>query len=98
MTSVQLLEKREVWLRGVSLHDANLPALAAAVARVLALPQDKVFVTDVRPALVVLDILVARLDLEQVTGREAELLAAVAAVPVQQSQTMPACIARASSV
>ncbi len=81
MTTVQLLEKREIWLHGVSLHDANLPALAAAVAQVLALPKDKVFVTDVRPGLVVLDILVPRLELEQVTGREAELLAAVAAVP-----------------
>ena len=55
MTTVQLLEKREVWLRGVSLHNANLPALAGAVARTLSLPADKVFVTDVRPDLVVLD-------------------------------------------
>lgn len=81
MTSVQLLEKSEVWLRGVRLDGANLPALAGAVAGALALPADKVFVTDVRPDLVVLDILQPRVDLEQVTGKQAELLAAVASVP-----------------
>lgn len=80
MTSVQILEKREVWLRGVSLDGANLPALAGAVAGALSLPADKVFVTDVRPQLVVLDILSPRVELEQVTGKQAELLAAVATV------------------
>ncbi|MCK9543612.1 MAG: molybdopterin-binding protein [Novosphingobium sp.] len=81
MTTVQLLEKREVWLRGVSLHNANLPALAGAVARTLSLPADKVFVTDVRPDLVVLDILTPRVELEDVTGKQAQLLAAIADVP-----------------
>ena len=81
MTSVQLLEKREIWLRGVRLAQANLPDLAAAVADILSLPRDKVFVTDVRPELVVLDILSPRVQLEDVTGKQAELLAAVAAVP-----------------
>ena len=81
MTTVQLLEKSEVWLRGVRLDGANLPALAGAVAGALSLPADKVFVTDVRPDLVVLDILQPRVDLEQVTGKQAELLAAVAGVP-----------------
>jgi molybdenum cofactor synthesis domain-containing protein len=81
MTAVQLLEKSEIWLRGVRLDGANLPALAGAVAGALALPADKVFVTDVRPDLVVLDILQPRVDLEQVTGKQDELLAAVATVP-----------------
>jgi len=81
MTSVQLLEKREVWLRGVSLDQANLPAIARAAAEALSLPADKVFVTDVRPQLVVLDVLSQRVELEEVTGREAALLAAVGAVP-----------------
>ncbi|BEV01164.1 molybdopterin-binding protein [Novosphingobium olei] len=81
MTSVQLLDKSEIWLHGVSLDKANLPAIAAAVAGVLGLPGDKVFVTDVRPALVVLDILSPRVNLEDVTGRQADLLAAVAQVP-----------------
>lgn len=81
MTSVQLLDKSEVWLHGVTLDNANLPALAAAVAQALALPPEKVFVTDVREGLVVLDILSPRVDLEQVTGKQEALLAAVAAVP-----------------
>ena len=60
--------------------DANLPDLANAAADVLGLPHDKVFVTDVREALVVLDILAPRVDLTAVTGKQAELLAAIGAV------------------
>ncbi len=81
MTSVQLLEKTEVWLHGISLDNANLPDLAKAVAAVLSLPHDKVFVTDVRPQMVVLDILVPRVELEQVTGKQDDLLCAIAAIP-----------------
>jgi molybdenum cofactor synthesis domain-containing protein len=51
------------------------------VADVLSLPREKVFVTDVRPGLVVLDILVPRVDLEDVTGKQAELLGALRAIP-----------------
>jgi molybdenum cofactor synthesis domain-containing protein len=81
MTSVQLLEKTEVWLHGIDLDHANLPDLADVVADVLSLPRDKVFVTDVRPSLVVLDILAPRVELEHVAGKQGELLAALAKVP-----------------
>lgn len=81
MTSVQLLEKTEVWLHGIDLDNANLPGLADVVAEVLSLPRDKVFVTDVRPQLVVLDILAPRVELEHVAGKQSDLLAALAAVP-----------------
>lgn len=81
MTSVQLLEKTEVWLHGIDLDHANLPDLAKVVADVLSLPRDKVFVTDVRPQLVVLDILAPRVELENVAGKQDELLAALAKVP-----------------
>ncbi|WP_430386770.1 molybdopterin-binding protein [Blastomonas fulva] len=81
MTSVQLLEKTEVWLHGIDLDNANLPHLADVVADVLSLPRDKVFVTDVRPGLVVLDILAPRVELEHVAGKQDDLLAALAAVP-----------------
>ena len=57
MSDVQLLGKTEIWMQGVHLSDADLPELARRVASVLALPDDKVFVTDVREALVVLDVL-----------------------------------------
>jgi len=78
VTSVQLLEKTEVWLHGIKLDNANLPKLAQVVADVLMLPRDKVFVTDVRENLVVLDILSPRVELENVTGKQGELLAAIA--------------------
>jgi molybdenum cofactor synthesis domain-containing protein len=81
MTSVQLLEKTEVWLHGISLDNANLPGLADIVADVLSLPRGKVFVTDVRPQLVVLDILVPRVELEDVAGKQGELLATLAKAP-----------------
>lgn len=80
MTSVQLLEKTEVWLHGIKLDNANLPTLAQVVADVLMLPRDKVFVTDVRQNLVVLDILSPRVELENVTGKQDELLAAIAVI------------------
>jgi molybdenum cofactor synthesis domain-containing protein len=78
VTSVQLLEKTEVWLHGIKLDNANLPKLAQVVADVLMLPRDKVFVTDVRENLVVLEILSPRVELENVTGKQGELLAAIA--------------------
>lgn len=70
MTTVQLLDKTEVWLRGVHLDNADLPEIAGAVAGVLDIPNDKVFVTDVREGLVVLDILSPRVELEAVTGKQ----------------------------
>lgn len=81
MTSVQLLEKTEVWLHGIALDHANLPGLADRVAEVLSLPRGKVFVTDVRDQLVVLDILTPRVELEDVAGKQDALLAALRAVP-----------------
>lgn len=81
MTQIQLLDKTEIWVHGIKLHEANLPAIAAAVATVLALPQDAVFVTDVRDDYMVFDILVARVQLENIAGRKTQLLAALAALP-----------------
>lgn len=77
MTSVQLLDKTEVWLRGVHLEDADLPQLAKAVADVFDLPHDKVFVIDVREGLIVLDILSPRVQLEAVTGKQDGVFAAI---------------------
>ncbi len=80
MTDVQLLDKSEVWLHGIHLESTNLPDLARAAAEVLGLAPDKVFVTDVREGLVVLDILAPRVDLASVTGKQTELLEAVGKV------------------
>jgi len=81
MTSVQLLEKTEVWLHGIDLDAANLPELANVVADVLSLRRDKVFVIDVRPSLVVLDILSPRVDLANIAGKQEELLMSISCIP-----------------
>lgn len=81
MTDIDLLDKTEIWIRGVTLDGANLSSIAKATAQSLAFPEDRVFVTDVREQHIVLDVLIERLSLEQIAGRQAELLAALAAVP-----------------
>ena len=80
MTDVQLLDKSEVWLHGIHLDQANLPDIAMAAAEVLGIAPDKVFVTDVREGLIVLDILAPRVDLASVTGKQDALLEAVGRV------------------
>jgi molybdenum cofactor synthesis domain-containing protein len=80
VTDVQLLDKTEIWIRGVRLADADLAAVASAAATALALPPARVFVTDVRDDHVVLDVLLPRVRLEDVAGTEAALLAAIGAV------------------
>jgi|TARA_Y100000310_G_scaffold59103_1_gene54446 hypothetical protein len=80
MPDVQLLGKTEVWLHGVRLDRADLPDIARTAARILSLPEDKVFVTDVRDALVVLDVLVPRVQFEAVAGKQDEVLQAIAQI------------------
>ena len=80
MTEVQLLGKSEIWMHGVALDGADLPAFARTAAGVLGLPEHQVFVTDVRGDVVVLDVLVPRVSLEGVAGRQRALLDAVGAL------------------
>ncbi|MEX2558150.1 MAG: molybdopterin-binding protein [Actinomycetota bacterium] len=80
MPDVELLDKTEVWIEGIRLDGADLPQIGAAVAGVLSLPPARVFVTDVRDSRVVLDVLVPRVRLEDVAGKQPEVLAAVAAI------------------
>ena len=77
MSNVQLLGKTEIWMQGVHLENANLPEIANRAAAVLSIPEDKVFVTDVRPSLVVLDVLQPKVALEQVVGRQAQIFEAI---------------------
>lgn len=77
---LNLLEKTEVRIYGLELKTANLTAIAAAVADVLALPADKVLVVDVRDDHICLDLLVKTIDMEQVVGKEKALLEAVGSV------------------
>lgn len=80
MSDVQLLGKTEIWMQGVHLENANLPEIANRAASVLSLPEDKVFVTDVRPSLVVLDVLQPKVGLEQVVGRQSQIFAAISEI------------------
>lgn len=80
MPEVQLLGKTEIWLHGLRLDNADLPEIARTAARTLSLPEDKVFVTDVREALVVLDVLVPRVEFEAVAGKQDEVFEALAGI------------------
>jgi molybdopterin biosynthesis enzyme MoaB len=81
VTEVHLLDKTEVWIRGVRLTDADLLAIARTAAEVLSLPPTRVFVTDVREDHLVLDVLVPRVRLADVAGKQAALLAALGMLP-----------------
>lgn len=80
MPEVELLDKTEVWVRGVTLHHVDLAQLASAAAAALELTSAEVFVTDARERHVVFDVLRPRIELTSIVGREAELLAAIGGV------------------
>lgn len=78
---LNLLEKTEIRIDGVTTAGTNLTDLAAVVAGVLDLPPDKVMVIDIRPGQLALDILVGTVRAESVFGKKHALLAALATVP-----------------
>lgn len=77
MSDVQLLGKTEIWMQGVRLTNADLPEIARQAANVLSIAEDKVFVTDVREALVVLDVLEPKVEFESVVGRQEQIFEAL---------------------
>lgn len=81
MPDLDLLSKKELWVVGVRLADADLTALAAVAAGVLGLGPDDVFVTDVRGNHVVFDVVAPSVNLEAVAGQESALLEALRAFP-----------------
>lgn len=81
MSELNLLEKTELWVSEILLEQANLTEMAAAVARVLGLPEDKVMVVDVRPTHVTFDLVEREILQENILGREEALLSALAEVP-----------------
>ncbi len=78
---LNLLEKTELRIDGITLEGTNLTDLAEAVAVTLGLPRDKVLVIDVRLGQVALDLLVRTVSAEQVFGRKRALLDALAKIP-----------------
>ncbi len=81
MSDLNLLEKTELWINDITLEQANLTEMAAAVARVLGLPEDKVMVVDVRPTHITFDLVEKEIPQENVMGKEEAILQALAAVP-----------------
>jgi len=78
---LNLLEKTELWVNELTLENANLTHMAAAVAGALGLPEDKVLVVDVRPRHITFDVLAKDIPQENIMGRERAILDALAGVP-----------------
>ncbi|OBI52006.1 molybdopterin-binding protein [Mycobacterium sp. E796] len=81
MTEIELLDKTELWVSGVTVDHVHLVRLADVVAATLSLPREKLLVTDVRDDRIVFDVLQPRMRIADLAGKEAALLAAVADVP-----------------
>ncbi len=78
---INLLEKTELWIEGVSLHNARLDDIADRVAAVLRLEPWEVLVVDVRENHFVLDILRPVLQSSQIAGKGDEILKSISDIP-----------------
>lgn len=78
---INLLQKTELWIKGISLKNARLDDIAHQVAGVLELEPNEVMVVDVRDDHIVLDILRQILKASQIAGKGQEILRRVAEVP-----------------
>lgn len=74
---LNLLEKTELWVNHIKLDHVNLTQLAQTVADVLGLERSKVFVVDVRPDHITLDIMENDIPTENIVGKEREVLEAL---------------------
>lgn len=80
-TDLDLLSKTELWVEDIILDDVDLTRLAACAGDVLGLGLEDIFVTDVRDRRVVFDVVSQTVSLDAIAGKEADLLAALAAFP-----------------
>ncbi len=71
---LNLLEKTELRIYGLELHEVNLTTVAASAAKVLELPVEQVLVVDVRDDHICLDILAKTVDMRQLIGKQGSLL------------------------
>jgi molybdenum cofactor synthesis domain-containing protein len=78
---LNLLQKTELWIEGISLKNAHLDEIAAQVAAVLELEPQEVMVVDVREDHLVLDILRPVLKASQIAGKGKEILRRISAIP-----------------
>ena len=78
---INLLEKTELWIEGISLQNARLDDLSALVAEVLELKPREVMVVDVRDDHIVLDVLRPVLKAGQIAGKGKEILRRISNIP-----------------
>jgi molybdenum cofactor synthesis domain-containing protein len=76
-----LLEKTELWIKRISLQEANLNDFAAVVAETLGMGQSEVLVTDVQDEHVTVDILRQHVDAHEIVGKRDLLLQSLAKLP-----------------
>jgi hypothetical protein len=79
--ALELFEKREIWVKPIHISEVNLGRIAEAVAEVLNLKKEEIMVVDVREELITLDVLRKSVNAEDIIGKKAALLKALAAIP-----------------
>ncbi len=78
---INLLEKTELWIVGLTLQNVRLDEIAAKVAEALELEPREVLVVDVREEHIVLDILRPVLKGQQIAGKGEEILRGISRIP-----------------
>lgn len=77
----RLLEKTEIWITPLRLHEADLAACAKAAGEVLGLTPEQIMVTDAQKEHLVFDVLTPTVEAKQIVARKDALLAALSLVP-----------------
>lgn len=78
---INLLEKTELWIEGVTLQNALLDDISLQVAEALELESREVMVVDVRENHIVLDVLRPVLKASQIAGKGREILQRISNIP-----------------
>jgi molybdenum cofactor synthesis domain-containing protein len=81
MTHFDLLEKTELNIERIRLHNANLNAVAGVVADAIGVARSKVLVTDVREDVLTLDLFADVINADDVLGKQQALLGRLSQLP-----------------
>ncbi|MGC8573607.1 MAG: molybdopterin-binding protein [Caldisphaera sp.] len=77
-----LLEKTTFWIEGIELENVDLKILSETVGKIFNMaPEKEIMVVDVRPGLVVFDVLKQDISPEQVVGKGKEILTIFRSIP-----------------
>ena len=77
---INLLQKTELWIEGITLQNARLDEIAEKVAQALELEPGEVMVVDVREDYMVLDVLRPVLKANQIAGKGKEILREISGI------------------